>query len=184
MRRGGIGTFPLGLLLGLGLAAPALADDPPDDGESRSGLNFHWASWMQDNARPAPKKRTPPPDKSKSATAPTPAPPKKPTAVDRANAEEKVFFRRLGVCDELRRVAIETHDEALERQVDQLERRAWALYNLHAVRLSGRNKDGAADERMLDRRLGGKEAAGETGSELYTTTGSDRGSQAAIGEGK
>lgn len=185
MRRGRNKCFQVTLLLGVGLAAPALAADPPDDGDARPGLNFHWASWMQDSNRPAPKKRTPPP-KSREPAAPKPAVVPRTSAADRASAERerevRDFLRRVAVCDKLHWVAQETHDEALDRQADQLERRAWAIYNQRTARLAGHGADPAADERTLDRRLGGTEA---DGNRLYTATGSDRGSQAAFGgEGK
>lgn len=186
MRRWRGRRFQIALWLGLGLVAPARAADPPNGGDSKSWFNFHWASWMNEPSRPAPKKRPPPSEKPKTPAVEKPAPPKKVIGVvDRATAqrerEVKVCLRRLAVCDELRRIAQETRDDALERQADQLDRQAWSIYNQHTAHLPGHSVESVADEQTLDRHLGTADA-GRT--RLVPATGSDRGSRAAIGEGK
>jgi len=170
------------LLLGIGLAAPLLAADPPDDAEPSTGLNFHWASWMQDTGRPVPKKKAPA-TKSKDTAAAKPAAAKVANVVDRVTTERerevKAYLRRVTVCDELRRVALETHDEVLERKVDFLEQRAKAVYEQRTAHLPGHNVDVAADEQTLDRHLGSADSGG-----LQPAIRSNRGSQVAVGEGK
>lgn len=49
------------------------------------------------------------------------------TAAIQARARE-ALFRRQEVCDKLRLIALQTHDEALLRQAEQLNDRAWELY--------------------------------------------------------
>ncbi|MBA2227098.1 MAG: hypothetical protein WHU94_03440 [Thermogemmata sp.] len=50
-------------------------------------------------------------------------------------AEQEAYLRRVAVCTELRRVAVERGDETLYRQADELEREAEALYRLRVGRL-------------------------------------------------
>ncbi len=56
--------------------------------------------------------------------------PLSPEAIHAAfQAESEAFLRRLDVCVKLRQIALERHDDALLRQVDELERQAKALYD-------------------------------------------------------
>ena len=50
-------------------------------------------------------------------------------------AEQEAWERRMSVCLRLREIAIETNDEVLLRQVDELERQATALYNVRVAAL-------------------------------------------------
>jgi hypothetical protein len=50
-------------------------------------------------------------------------------------AETDAYLRRISVCDELRRVADEKGDPALNRQADELQRQAEALYNARTAAL-------------------------------------------------
>lgn len=50
-------------------------------------------------------------------------------------AEQEAYLRRVAVCTELRKVAVERGDEVLYRQADELEREAEALYRLRVGRL-------------------------------------------------
>jgi hypothetical protein len=55
--------------------------------------------------------------------------PLSPEAVgDALRAEQDAYLRRLNVCVELRKAAIERNDEALMREIDEFERQAEALY--------------------------------------------------------
>jgi hypothetical protein len=54
---------------------------------------------------------------------------------DALRAEQDAYLRRVTVCTELRRVAAENGDKALERQADELERQATALYNARVAGL-------------------------------------------------
>lgn len=49
--------------------------------------------------------------------------------------EQEAYLRRVAVCTELRKVAVERGDETLYRQADELEREAEALYRLRVGRL-------------------------------------------------
>ncbi|MCS7021583.1 MAG: hypothetical protein NZU63_07135 [Gemmataceae bacterium] len=50
-------------------------------------------------------------------------------------AEQEAYLRRVAVCLELRRVAVERGDESLYRQAEELERQAEELYRLRVQRL-------------------------------------------------
>jgi hypothetical protein len=54
---------------------------------------------------------------------------------DALRAEQDAYLRRVSVCTELRRVAVERGDEALVRQADELERQAASLYNARVAGL-------------------------------------------------
>jgi len=54
---------------------------------------------------------------------------------DALRAEQDAYLRRISVCTELRRVAIEKGNDALARQADELERQASQLYNLRVAGL-------------------------------------------------
>lgn len=55
-------------------------------------------------------------------------------AATRARAETS-YLRRLEVCYKLMDIAIETHDEELERQVELMQERIWDAYSQRAERL-------------------------------------------------
>lgn len=66
----------------------------------------------------------------------TVAAPLKPEVVaDALRSEQDAWLRRISVCTELRRVALERGDDALARQADELERQATALYNARVAGL-------------------------------------------------
>jgi hypothetical protein len=50
-------------------------------------------------------------------------------------AESEAWERRVGVCLRLRQIALDTNDEALMRQADELEQRTNALYQARASAL-------------------------------------------------
>lgn len=54
---------------------------------------------------------------------------------DALRAEQDAYLRRVSVCTELRRVAIQRGDDLLARQADELERQAAAVYNARVAGL-------------------------------------------------
>ena len=54
---------------------------------------------------------------------------------DALRAEQDAYLRRVSICTELRRVALERGDDALARQADELERQAASLYNARVAGL-------------------------------------------------
>jgi hypothetical protein len=50
-------------------------------------------------------------------------------------AEQDAYLRRVSVCTELRRIAMEKHDDVMVHQADELERQTGALYNARVAAL-------------------------------------------------
>jgi hypothetical protein len=51
--------------------------------------------------------------------------------------EQAEYLRRLAVCDQLREVALKNNDEGLNRQADDLQAQAWAIYSKRVASISG-----------------------------------------------
>jgi hypothetical protein len=47
--------------------------------------------------------------------------------------EQADYLRRLAVCDQLREIALKNNDENLNRQADDLQAQAWAVYSKHVA---------------------------------------------------
>jgi hypothetical protein len=72
-------------------------------------------------------------------------------------AEQEAWTRRMDVCLKIRQVGIETNDDALVRQADELERQATALYNARTAALGVPRVKAPLPEpaaAALDRQLG------------------------------
>src|SRR5437773_623591 len=50
--------------------------------------------------------------------------------------EQADYLRRLAVCDQLREIALKNNDENLNRQADDLQAQAWAVYSKHVASIS------------------------------------------------
>ena len=115
-----IKAWGLSIAVLAGTGVPAWCAPPTESPESRS-----WISrlWSKPEAKPAPPRPI--------ATAPLP-----PEALAEAvEAEARAYMRRMDVCTELRRVALEKNDELLLRQVEELESQASNLYNQRTAAL-------------------------------------------------
>jgi len=77
--------------------------------------------------------------------------------------EQNAYFRRIEVCDRLMQIALQTNDSALLRQVEDLEKQAFDLYQkrtgVAAAKLPASSAD--PDAKALDAKLGPKSS--ETG---------------------
>jgi hypothetical protein len=123
-------AWGLSAALAAGAGAPAVAADPPatPPAESRTLFGKLFAP------KPAgPAARTGPVTAMRPPTVTAPLPPE--ILADALRAEQEAYLRRLTVCSELKRVAVETNDDALGRQADELERQATALYNARVAAL-------------------------------------------------
>jgi hypothetical protein len=111
--------------LAAGTAAPAVAADPPSD-------TTDTRPWYKKMFVSAPKPAGPLVRTGPVAAVqgrPAMSAPLAPEAVaDAVKAEYVAWDRRMKVCDALREAAIERKDDALMRQVDELERQAHAIY--------------------------------------------------------
>ncbi|MFQ3649638.1 MAG: hypothetical protein SNJ75_04845 [Gemmataceae bacterium] len=102
------------LLLG-GVVTSAWAQKP-------AGANGWWPAWGQTSAKPASEKSESKP-KTKSDRA------------EELARLEAVLQRRLQVCDELRRVALEIGDEQLEEEAMLLDDLAWKQFEARSAKL-------------------------------------------------
>jgi hypothetical protein len=87
--------------------------------------------------------------------------PKEPSPQEKELAEVKreqaAYLRRLAVCDQMREIAIKNNDDNLNRQADELQAQAWAIYSKHTVSLSTGNAPGTTrDEESKSPGIGGE----------------------------
>jgi len=108
-----------------GVGGPAVAADPPASPPEQSTLMKKLFGPSQ--PKPGPTVRSGVPTISGQL----------PPAVlaDALRAEQDAYLRRVSVCTELRRVAVERGDDTLAKQADELERQAAALYNARVASL-------------------------------------------------
>jgi hypothetical protein len=139
--------------LAVSAAVPAkAADDPPvparQPGEQTTLFDKLFG--------PKPKKPAPATG-AKASTITAPLPPE--IVAGALRAEQDAWERRMSVCLKLRQVAADKNDEALSRQVDELERQATALYTtrvaaLGVPRVKSALPENATAAASLDRQLG------------------------------
>jgi hypothetical protein len=109
--------------LAAGVTAPAVAADPPTTTDSRP--------WYKKMFSRSPKPAGPTVRSGSVAAVPGRAPSAVLTPeiiAQSVKAEYVAWERRMSVCLKLREAALERNDEALMRQVDELERQANAIY--------------------------------------------------------
>jgi hypothetical protein len=118
-------VWGLSAALAAGLGSQAVAADP--------NMQPDQTTLIQKLFAPRPPKPTGPtvPPAPLTITAPL-----SPEVLAKAvQAEEIAYLRRVGVCDELRRVAFEKGDSALSRQADELERKADIIFKARIAAL-------------------------------------------------
>jgi hypothetical protein len=120
MRRVGSWGLTAALIVGLG-GAVVTAGGP--DSDAKAPPKGIFSSWFGDKPKPPAKT-----DKKPVEVKPD----MMPNAPDLTAGEQKrqmeAFMRRMAVCDRLRQVALQSDNEALMRQADELEMRAQELY--------------------------------------------------------
>jgi hypothetical protein len=92
--------------------------------QKQSESTSFWPTWLGGQAKPTADAKS----KPKAA----------PAAVDRAEELAKLeaaYQRRQQVCDELRRVALETGDSKLEDEALALEEMAWKIFEARSAKL-------------------------------------------------
>lgn len=115
----------LSAVVAAGIGGPAVGADPPPPPEKTTLMKKLFGP-------PTPK--TPGPTvRSGPLTISAPLAPS--VLADALRAEQDAYLRRVSVCTELRRVAIERGDDTLARQADELERQAASLYNARVAGL-------------------------------------------------
>lgn len=115
--------------IAVGWASPASAANPPPEQTTLIKKLFGPST-----PKPAgPTVRSGPVTPKRPITVSGSLPPK--VLADALQAEQEAYLRRVSVCTELRRVALERGDEALLRQADELERQFGTLYNSRVAAL-------------------------------------------------
>jgi hypothetical protein len=109
-----------------GVGGPAVAADPPASPPEQTTL-------IKKLFGPSQPKQPGPTVRSGVPTISGQLPPA--VLADALRAEQDAYLRRVSVCTELRRVAVERGDDMLARQADELERQAAALYNARVAGL-------------------------------------------------
>src|SRR5262245_38501030 len=139
MRMARVGGLAAAVVLGLALSAQA--------GE--------WGGWLRGWFAPRKKEEV------RATVAPLPRPIVQPSAEvyeRQRRREESALFRRQEAVLKLMEIADSTGNEDLRRQVEQLDQRAWEVYQQRTASLAtGGNRD-SADEAVLDKHLGGATA--------------------------
>jgi hypothetical protein len=107
----------------------ALASDPPSRQPEQTTLMNKLFGPRQ--PKPVGPAVASPPDRPITVSVPLP----REVLADALEAERAAYLRRVSICLELQRIAIEKGDGALERQADELARQAAALYNARAASL-------------------------------------------------
>jgi hypothetical protein len=118
-------TWGVAAALAVGAGAPAVAaDQPPATTDSRP--------WYKRMFTSAPKPAGPTVRSGPVVAAPDRPPTSSPLSADAVaaafRAESDAYLRRMDVCLKLRQAALDRNDDALMRQVDEIERQAKALY--------------------------------------------------------
>jgi hypothetical protein len=125
-------AWGLSAALAAGTGVPAVAADLPAAPPRQQTTLFN-KLFGPSKPKPGPVARgsAGAPTRPPTVTAPLPAE----VVAGALRAEQDAWERRMSVCLKLRQVAVETNDEALQRQVDELERQATALYNSRVAAL-------------------------------------------------
>jgi hypothetical protein len=136
------------ICLCLGLAAPALAADPPPAEE----VSVPWYRWLflGERAKPAPARpQTASRDKDKPPAA-KPAPSPREAAARTASEEQRLYLERLSAITKIRQIAFEQRDEELLKRADDLEAQAEEIFKQRTALLPGAG-DGRDDRALLER---------------------------------
>ena len=133
----GRGAGKIAAALWLGLAASGVRAEDREAGDLHSlppvkESSWPWSNWFgQKAAKP----------EAKPALRPTlPDAAARPIANDALSVlerEQKAYQRRLDVCDRLEQFAVDTDNLELQRQVEELKEKAFAVYQQRALRLGG-----------------------------------------------
>jgi hypothetical protein len=120
-----IRVFGLTIALAAGWGGPALAAEPPPERTTLMAKLFGPSKPKQSG----PTVRDP----QRPLTISMPLPPDQ--LAEALRAEQEAYLRRVSVCTELRRIAVERGDDAMAHQADELERQVGALYNARVAAL-------------------------------------------------
>jgi hypothetical protein len=166
----------------MSVAAPSLAADTKDtDTGSAKDDGDHWYNgWFGAKAKDKDKEAIKPAKpRGKEDLAKEDAQAKRKPETDSAAAERARevarYLRRLAACDQLRLMAVQTKDDALLQQAEQLEQRAEQIYTQRIAHLPASRANAAGDATG---------SPADSGAALYTVRGKDSVGHPVSGEEK
>ncbi len=151
------GKAYVALIVGLGIVVGAAAggnEKPPPRTKKKDTTTTWWNPWGIGEKKTE-KKPLPKADKDKekqtAARADKEMTPEAKSATKlevspERTREQQTLFRRLDVCDELKLLATQKHDDGLMRQAEDLDARAWDVYTRRVAGIdAARAASGARD---------------------------------------
>ena len=146
-------------IIGISAAADGVQDNQGAKAAASSGFSvWNWFGGWFGAGKKADEKK-PAAGRDKGAADPVPVPfsavPTAQKMAEKRTQAEADLLRRLAVCNRLLQIASETNDEQLRQQVEQLDRRASAIYARSTAGTSSASL-AKGDEQILDRRLQAK----------------------------
>src|SRR6185437_17020064 len=158
MRRVGAWGMATALMVGLGMAAAAAAE-PDSDVLTSPAKSGWWSSWFGE--KPKPKHKV---EKKTIAEEPPALPNPAEMGVVEQKRQMNAVLRRMEVCDRLRMVALQSGNEDLMRQADELEARAREVYRQQTAHLPAAALPHEADTKPKAQKPIAKETAKVSGS--------------------
>jgi pyruvate/2-oxoglutarate dehydrogenase complex dihydrolipoamide acyltransferase (E2) component len=134
------------ICLCLGLAAPALAADPPPAEEP----SVPWYRWLFLGERAKPAAARPQAASRDKPPAARPAQSPREAAARTLAEEQRVYLERLGAITKIRQVAFDQRDDELLKRADELEAKAEEIFKQRTALLPGAG-DGRDDRALLER---------------------------------
>lgn len=141
-----VGKGPLTAVLVLGLFTAVAVAQPADSGPAAAGEGGWWGRWF--GARPGPAAKAPAEVAEKPVV---PVPSEAESVAQEQERHFRAYLRRLDVIDKLRQVALDTGNDDLARQADELDQQVNTLYNRQVA--GGAGGSPRQDMATLDRRL-------------------------------
>src|SRR5262249_39147652 len=125
MRRLGTGVWAAAVL-GMAVAAASAQKPAGGKGSPPADTGSTWGKLFGNGDKPDRVEEVKP-------EAPTGGPSPAESATREQARQRNAYLRRMLVCDRLRQIAQETNDADLERQADELQEQAWAVYQKHTA---------------------------------------------------
>jgi hypothetical protein len=142
MPRWGLYAIAVGLACMLVVSARAADADTPPTAESPTGNWF--TRWTTPSKPAAPKKSAEKPLKEEDFAQQQKA--ARAAAAAERGREENALLRRQAVCLKLRTIAAQSNNDELRRQADELDDRAWSVYQRRVAHLpAGGGSEGSRE---------------------------------------
>jgi hypothetical protein len=154
MRAPTLWTLTAALALGAGVASAVAQTPGPTDAPAESGWKIGWLARLFGGQKAEPQK--PPAKAQNPKVEDIPQLQVLDSTASLLEREGGELSRRRAVCDKLRLIALQTGDEALMRRANELDDRAWALYQQRTAAVAVPGSAFQSDEQTLARRLGSR----------------------------